>query len=635
MPGIFGFAGLTAPSNPSKLLESMGHSLRHHPWYRENRYVDESSGTGLGRMALGLVDQAIEPAVSINGEVVVICDGEIHDYDQQKKQLADQGRICRGQSRAELLLHGYEQQGKDFFRGLHGKFIAAIWDGRKRRLILVNDRFGMRPLFYSLLTGRFIFAAEIKALLTDGEVRRGPHRRGIAQFFTFGHMLGEDTLLEKVRLLPAAGWVTYDLATNQVQVDRYWEFRPDPAVQGQTEQQILERIDRAFCDAVNRCVAGPGQLGLSLSGGLDARTILGVIGDQISLKTISIGIDGSMDHRSAAEMARLTHRQHHQCMLGEGFLEKFEDHLRGMVHLTDGHYLSQCIVMPTLPVYRDIGIQVLLRGHAGELMHMRKAYSFSLDQAALALRDEAGLEQWLYDHLQTYMMEGTEGKLFAPEYRQEMAELARDSLRNCLSESARLLPPVQRIWHLFLTQRLRRETAMSLVKFGSLTETRLPYVDNELVDALLSAPPEIKLEEKIQAHILRRHRPDFLRVMNVNTGTRMEAGPMARVFGKVRHKIFAKLGVRGYQPYERLGLWMRRELRPLVHRLLLSDRFLGRGLFDPDTVRDVVAHHMNGGNHTFLLLALMTYEMGQRAFIDREPMASGANQELANASAAG
>src|SRR5207244_3773061 len=147
-------------------------------------------------------------------------------------------------------------------------------------------------------------------------------------------------------------------------------------------------------------------------------------------------------------------------------------------------------------------------------------------------------------------------------------------LRDCLRESKGMAPPTQRIWQLFLSQRLRRETATSLVKFGSLMETRVPYLDNELIDALFAAPPELKLGEQIQAHILRRRQPAFLNVVNVNTGTRMEAGRLSRAFGKLRMKVLAKLGVRGYQPYERLGLWLRRELRPLVQRLLLSDRCL-------------------------------------------------------------
>src|SRR5262249_2772950 len=154
---------------------------------------------------------------------------------------------------------------------------------------------------------------------------------------------------------------------------------------------------------------------------------------------------------------------------------------------------------------------------------------------------DTALEEWLYSHLQTYMLDGTEGSLFASAHRSEMADLARESLRGCLRELQGIDPPLQRIWHLFISQRLRRETAVSMVKFGSLMETRLPYLDNELVDALLSAPPGIKLGERIQTHILRCRMPALLSVTNSNTGTRVGAGFVARALGKARLKVLAKL----------------------------------------------------------------------------------------------
>jgi asparagine synthase (glutamine-hydrolysing) len=627
MPGIFGCAGTTLTGHAAGLLDAMAQLMKHHPWYDETRHVDEGGGIALGRMALGFTDHTTRAAATEDDSLVALLDGEIYDYAEHRRTLEARGHVFGTSSCAELLLHGLEEEGREFFRKLHGKFIAAIWDRKRRQLILANDRFGMRPLYYAQARGRLVFASEIKAVLANTTVSRSRNLRGIAQFFTFGQLLAGDTLIEAVRLLPAAGWLTYDAAADRVTVERYWELRGHDRG-NQSEAQLLDRIDHAFGKAVQRCMSGPTRLGLSLSGGLDARTILGAADDQVPLTTVCIGMDGSMDHRSAEQMARLTGRPHHACFLGEDFLGRFAEHLRHMVRLTDGHYLSQCIVMPTLPVYRELGIQTLLRGHAGELMHMTKAYSFSLDAAALALRDESGLEAWLFRRLQTYMLEGTEGKLFAAGLRRSMEDLARESLRACLKESVHLQQPAQRIAHLFLSQRSRRETALSLVKFGSLVETRLPYVDNELIDALFAAPPELKLDEKIQAHILRRRRPAFLRVPNVNTGTRMGAGRLARLAGRLRQKVFAKLGVRGYQPYERLGLWLRRDLRPLVENLLLSDRCLGRGLFDAPTVRRVVQHHFDGGNHTFLILAMMTYEMGQREFVDGERPASGITPEL-------
>jgi asparagine synthase (glutamine-hydrolysing) len=507
---------------------------------------------------------------------------------------------------------------------LHGSFAVAIWDTRQRRLILANDRFGMKGLYYAVLPRRLLFASEIKALLVDPELSRRLNPRGLAQFFTFSQLLGEDTLLEAVQLVPAAGWLTYTADEGRLSRDRYWKPDTRARVSGRSEQSVLDEIDEAFARAVARCTRGAEQLGLSLSGGLDARTILGVIAPDRSVKTVCLGMEGSLDHNCAEEMARLANRQHHRYVLNTHFLARYEEYLAHDVHLTDGHYLSSCIVMPTLPIYRELGIQVLLRGHAGELMHMDKAYNFSLDPETMALRG-TGLESWLFQRLKTCTCLDDAGgeALFAPDYRGQMEELARASLRACLEESEAVEPPVQRVSHLFLTQRLRRETALSMMEFGSLVETRLPYMDNELIDLLLAVPPEWKLGDKIQTHILRRRMPAFLGVVNANTGARMGAGPLAQSVSKLRMKVLAKMGVKGYQPYERMGLWLREDLRLLVQKLLLGERCLERGVFDPATVKAVVEGHLNQGrNYTYLLLAMMEFELGQRMFIDGDSFAS-------------
>jgi len=97
----------------------------------------------------------------------------------------------------------------------------------------------------------------------------------------------------------------------------------------------------------------------------------------------------------------------------------------------------------------------------------------------------------------------------------------------------------------------------------------------------------------------------------------MRAGTLARRFGKFRQKVMAKLGVKGYQPYERLGLWLRRELRPLVAKVLLDSRCMDRGIFAPQAVRDVIErHNSRRANHTYLILAMMIFETGQRMFVD-------------------
>jgi len=122
----------------------------------------------------------------------------------------------------------------------------------------------------------------------------------------------------------------------------------------------------------------------------------------------------------------------------------------------------------------------------------------------------------------------------------------------------------------------------------------------------------MKMGDTLQYSVLQHRRPDFLRVVNSNTGAPMGAGPVATALAHFRMRVSAKLGLPGYQPYERLGLWLKRELSPLVDRLVLGDAFLSRGICRPDSVRRLVAEHRDGtANRTFLIMGLMVFEMGQ------------------------
>ena len=594
----------------------MLHAIKNHAWYQENQYSDVAAGIGFGRSTLGFVNKAKQPVYNEDHSLLAMMEGEIHDYEDQRRALIADGHILETDSHAELLVHGFESKGKSYFRELNGTFVAAIWDSAKRRLMLVNDRFGMKPLYYTQLPSRFLFASEIKALLIDPEVPRNPNLRGIAQFFAFGQLLGEDTLLDNIRHFPGAGLLTYDVATEALTVESYWQLEAADVSKRGPVTEILDRIDSAFERAVERRVASTSRVGLSLSGGLDSRSILAVLDRGTPITTVSMGVEGSMDHGTARQMADLFGCEHHCFYLTAEFLADFEKNLSWLVHVTDGHYQSQCVSVPTLGIYRELGIEVLLRGHGGELLHMNKAYNYSLDQSVLDIQDERRLEEWLDQHLRAFVSAPDAGPLFTKS-NTGMEALARESLATCFKESAGIEPLANRVWHLFLTQRLRRETALSMVEFGSLVETRLPFLDNDLINVLFEVGPEIKLGERIQAHILRRHLPAFLKVVNVNTGAPVGSGSLRRLAAKAKVKVLARLGVRGYQPYERLGRWLREELRPFVSSLLLSERCLDRGILDAGTIQAVVNGHLSGKrNHTFLLMAMLIFELGQREFCD-------------------
>ncbi len=649
MPGICGILDTNRSLDLSAALARMVRPMQHHDWYRTEQHVNLEVGLALGRVTLGFVNRAVQPARTADGRLTGVMDGELYEPERLAAGLGLASWDANQDNQAALLLGGYQAAGEDFLRDVYGSFAAAIWDAPRRCLILVNDRFGTRPVYYAAVPGRFVLGSSLRSVMTDEAVSRQPGATGLAQFFTFGHYLRDETSVEAVRVLPAAAHVAISADGLMCRVERYasvggigeesGDLRPARSAGSETRDErsiraergtraerggglvdggsALSQIDEAFVRAVDRRVAGTEHLGLSLSGGLDARSILAVIDhSQIALQTVCLGMPGSLDHRSSAQLAALVGCPHRNHVLGGGFLANFRQHLEDMVRLTDGQYLSQCIVMPTLPLYRELGIQVLLRGHAGELMHMTKAYNYSLDRQALEIRTDAQLEEWLFGRLQAYMLRGVDRPLFRGELQRDMAGLARESLRQDLQDVAAIQPPLQRLWALFVTQRLRRETVLSMVKFRSVVEPRLPYLDHELVELLLAAPPQMKLAEEIQAYILGKRRPSFLGVVNANTGARVGASPLARRAASLRMRVLAKLGVPGYQPYERLGLWLRRELAPTVRDILLDEQTLDNGVYDPDGVRRVIQLHMqNQQNLTYLLMAMMIYELGRRQLL--------------------
>lgn len=608
MPGILGVVGKWEPKLEDIFSEMLTRN-RLQPWYVQTAAKMDFGGARAlyGQSGLGILEETHAPlVVSADGLTAVAVCGEI--FHTEPGDSPD--------SPAEQILAGFLAQGKAFFETLDGRFQAAIFDARQKQIILTCDRFATRPLYWTLTPHRLLFAPEMKTLLADDAVSRKENLPAITNFLTFGHYLGQETSLEAVRVLPPAAWFTYSADTHTVHEDTYWH--PAPATPAAAEKVTVEDVADAFHAAVRRQSDATPHLGISLSGGLDARSLLGMIEHPERVTSVALGVPGSADHHLATQLAGLAGTTHFNYELNTDFLQNYASQLAEMVRLTDGQYLSSSIVIPTLPFYRQKGIHTLLRGHAGELMHMSKAYAFSMTHADLdrELTTADGVFFWATRHLRAYMLDGVSAPVLKGVTLLEFQEFSRKSLQRALEDAniSRNEPVAQTIWQLYLRQRVFREIPLSMRKFDSQVNVRLPFLDNELVDMLLALPPELKMAETLQQAILRKYRPDFLRVKNVNTGTFIGAGPLRQTLAELKQKICAKLGLPGYQPYEKMGLWLRRELAPVVDELILSERALSRGIFHPATAQSVVAEHKAGKNRTYLILAMMISEQRARFF---------------------
>ena len=602
MPGLC--AVVPGPQSGADLtrLRAMLRRMQHYSWHRTSERAVGADGVCLGAVDLDTREDAAL-AHCDDLDTTIVFDGELYELESIRRSLslgAEGGALTA----AQLLAHGLSAKGPAFLTDLRGAFAAVLYNERTREVMMITDGFGMRPLYYAFAGGVLLIASEIKAIIAGGLRDTTLSELGIAQFFAFGQFLNEDTLFANVRALPAAACATFACNTGELRLETYRQVSIRHRSGTAEARHAVPQLLRAAVESQT----AEGRVGLSLSGGLDARTILGLAPNPSSMQTVSVGVQGSIDHRGASELSRIVGAPHHAHILDERFLQSFEAHLHEMILLTDGHYLDQGIVMPTLQTYRDLGIDVLLRGHGGELLHMDKAYAYSMDSDGLGASN-GDIEGWLYRHLSAYMLADVPLKVFSAERR----ALARQALDAAIAKQPEVDVPAQRVWQLFLTERLHRETALSMHKFWCFCRVRLPYLDPQFVDAVMELAPRDKIGAGLQCEILRAYRPEFLVVANSNTGARPDASEWATAFARLRLRAYAKLRVPGYQPYERLGLWLSGPLRPMVERILLGESALDRGVFDADGVKQLLARHFNrSANHTFFIMALLIFELGQQ-----------------------
>jgi asparagine synthase (glutamine-hydrolysing) len=298
--------------------------MAHHAWYRRQTYCEPASGVHLGRVSLGGPWDAPGPALGAGDGSAAFLDGEIYGAPLAQAQ---------GNLLAACTERGVPDVPDTWLAALHGLFAGVVWDAAAHRLLLVNDRFGMKPLYYAHVGRRLVFATEIKALLADCEVPREPDLQGVVSFFSYGQPFGEQTFLAAVHALPPGAVLEYLPAEDRLTQRPYVRLQPRGPEPGVQDREHIARLAESFKAAVDRRLCGA-RLGLSLSGGLDSRAILAVVDEKrFPITTVCLGIPGSIDQKAARCMTALTAGRHRDFVLGRAFLDRFEEHLRNLVWL--------------------------------------------------------------------------------------------------------------------------------------------------------------------------------------------------------------------------------------------------------------------------------------------------------------
>ena len=368
MCGIYGLVMRRGLGADAAVLGRMGRTLMHRGPDGDGVLVRGRVGLGCRRLAIIDVEHGAQPLANEQGDVQVVCNGEIYNHRALREDLLRSGHRFRTGSDAEVIPHLYEERGLDFVDALEGMFGLALWDARAQRLVLARDRMGEKPLYYAVTPSGLVFASEPKAILASGLVERSVDGHAIADFLRTGYVAAPHSPFAGISaLVPGTRLV---VEGESARVAPFWEVAPFLA--GPPLALDLETAARELRHALERAVeaalVSDVPVGVFLSGGLDSTAVAAIARQRLgpSLNSFTLGFDvPSFDEREhAAHAAREIGTRHHVLMITP---ELFLEGLRTLAPLLDEPIADQSLV-PTYLLARHARtlVKVVLVGEGSD-----------------------------------------------------------------------------------------------------------------------------------------------------------------------------------------------------------------------------------------------------------------------------
>ncbi|MBD0372878.1 MAG: asparagine synthase (glutamine-hydrolyzing) [Pyrinomonadaceae bacterium] len=637
MCGINGiaFSSRAGRSVDAQVLKRMRDVITHRGPDDEGLYLN--GAVGLGHRRLSIVDVAAghQPMTNEDGSLHIVYNGEIYNHADFRAELEARGHTYQTHCDTETILHLYEEYGAGCVEHLRGMFAFAIWDERRRELFIARDRLGVKPLYYvHTHDGSLYFASEIKALL-EARASGAPeiNFRALPDYLANHGTSDEETLFHQVkRLLPGH---TLLWREGQVKIEKYWDisFRPqDEEQSSRSDEDYVREWTELFERSVRLRLMADVPLGMFLSGGIDSSAIAAVMSKMVSepIKTFSVAF--AEREANELEYARLVARafktDHHEVVVSP---EEFFQELPRLVWHEDeplAHPSSVALYFVSRLAARHV--KVVLTGEGSdELMGGYERYYKTLYQLALGPRYhrwmtksvremlsrrieslppqsrvrhkltrtflclEPDVENIYFDNFAVFRR-GMQEDLLSKETKERVREIDPYREMQRYFDSADSDSTLNRMLYAdmktYLHELLMKQDQMSM---AASIESRVPFLDHKLVEFTARLPVHLKIRRGwTTKYILRRSMKGVL--------------PEAILSRK-------KMGF----PVP-VGAWFRGAFQTVIDEYVLSERAMSRGLFNAEFVRQLVARHMKGENHSERLWALVNFEMWLRAFFDGE-----------------
>jgi asparagine synthase (glutamine-hydrolysing) len=273
------------------VLKKMNQTLVHRGPDGDGFYHDGSFAMAHRRLSIIDLDLGGQPLSNEDETVWISFNGEIYNYLELMQTLKQKGHRFRTRSDTEVLVHLYEEKGENLVEDLRGMFAFAVWDVRKRKLVLCRDRVGKKPLYYAFVPGRhFVFGSEIKAILAGNAVDRTVNYHALDHYLSFLYVPGDESIFHRISKLPAAHTLVCE--DGEIHMRRYWDLRyPDSDRKELTEEQYKAQFQEILQESVRIRMRSDVPLGAFLSGGIDSSAVVSIMQEisPLPVETVSVG----------------------------------------------------------------------------------------------------------------------------------------------------------------------------------------------------------------------------------------------------------------------------------------------------------------------------------------------------------
>jgi len=614
---------------PKRLLGAMTRRLAHRGPDDEGVLVcGRRPNVGLGHRRLSIIDLAggHQPLSNEAGDVHVVFNGEIYNFQSLRKRLEAKGHRFQTRSDTEVLVHLYEDKGSALVEDLRGMFAFAIYDETHERLVLARDRLGQKPLFYYRGDGRLVFASELAPIVEEGGAPRRLDEISLDDYLTYQYVPAPRTMFADVKKLPPAHVAVYE--KGELSIRRYWEIDPEDEVRWD-EATLTRRLRDALFEATELRLVSDVPLGAFLSGGVDSTVTVGIMSQLTKdpVRTFSIGFKEALyDELDYARMAAKAFGTDHQEFVVE---PKGIDILPELVERY-GEPFADSSAIPTYYVSKVTGdhVKVALTGDAGDecfagyprykavklaSLHDRlptpfnKVSSSRIWEALPASVEQKTLRRRLKKLMEALAMAPERRylrwiEIFSIEakvalYSRSLAErlAGHDSAGLVLAEYAKAAKrdflTATTIVDMMTYLPYDLLVKVDIASMANALETRSPFLDHKVVELAARIPMKHKLRGWKGKHILKRAFEDM-----------------------IPREILARPKMGFGVP---ISAWFRREHAGFVRTTLLGDASRARGLFHDGTLSSMIDDHVSGRfDHGYRFWALVMFELWAQRFLD-------------------